>query len=113
MTYSRYESRRKKKNTQEMYEKHFEKRDVEEINHYTTPKFDYQLLNENPDFEIKYHIWKDGDRLSKLAEIYYKNPTLWWIISYINQKPTESHFTVGETIMIPYPPGKVIEFMGL
>lgn len=113
MSFSRYEKRGKKKNTEEIYEKHFETRDINQISHYTTPKFDFKLLNQDPDFSINYHYWKEGDRLSKLAEIYYKDPSLWWVISYINQKPTESHFIVGEKIIIPYPAGKVIEFMGI
>lgn len=113
MTFSRYDKRRTKKIDENIYEKHLEARDVNSMNIYSTPKFDYKLLNENIDFNINYHIWKEGDRLSKLAEIYYNDPTLWWVISYVNQKPTESHFRVGEQIIIPFPVGKVIEFMGL
>lgn len=111
MTFSRYRKRRQVSNSSELYKKAIEVRDLNQINHFTSPAFNYDL--ENLDFDAVEHIWKYGDRLSKLAEFYYGDPTLWWIISFVNQKPTEHHFIEGETILIPNPPGKVLEFIGI
>lgn len=112
MAFSRYENRNTK-NANPLYDKHLEKRDINRLLHYTTPKFDYNLLNSNPEFEVQEYIWKYGDRLSKLAQVYYSDPSLWWIIAYVNQKPTDHHYNEGDIIIVPFPPGKVIEFMGL
>lgn len=108
---SRFRRRKKISNSSELVEKSLEARDINVINHFNTPKFKYDL--DNLDFEVTEHVWKLGDRLSKLAEFYYGDPTLWWIISFVNQKPTEHHYVEGDIILIPDLPGKVVEFMGV
>ena len=40
-------------------------------------------------------MWKLGDRFYKLADQYYGDPTLWWIIAWYNRMPTESHAEGG------------------
>jgi len=57
------------------------------------------------------HIWKTGDRLFKLAQQYYDDPNLWWVIAWYNKKPTESHFQVGDVIQIPTPLERVYGLM--
>ena len=111
MSISRYRRTKKQKNNNILYKEMFEKRDINYINHYKTPKFNWDL--ENVQFQTIEHIWNTGDRLYKLAEHYYGDPTLWWIISFVNQKPTEHDYREGDIILIPNPPGKVLEFMGV
>lgn len=49
-----------------------------------------------------YIITTSGDRLDSLANIYYKDPTLWWIISCANNIPYDSLYpTTGIQLRIP------------
>lgn len=47
------------------------------------------------------HVWSVGDKFYKLAQAYYNDPKLWWIIAWYNQKPTEGHVELGDTILVP------------
>ena len=49
------------------------------------------------------HVYTNSDKLSKLAQKYYRDPKLWWVIAWFNQKPTDSHCKVGDIIEIPIP----------
>ena len=57
------------------------------------------------------HIWKTGDRYSKLAVTYYGNPEYWWIIAHYNHAPTEGHLRLGDVILIPNPLDKLLEIL--
>jgi hypothetical protein len=113
MSRSRYENRDKTRNSLEMFKEHFDKRDVNFINHYTTPVFKY--IDEDNEYDISEHkyVWKQGDRLYKLAYEYYSDPELWWVIAWYNQKPTEADYSVGEIILIPTPINEVLKVMGV
>tara|TARA_R110000824_G_scaffold138078_2_gene302746 strand:- start:60 stop:287 length:228 start_codon:yes stop_codon:yes gene_type:complete len=54
------------------------------------------------------HTWKVGDRFYKLAQEHYGDSTLWWVIAWFNQTPTESHLEIGDGIQIPMPLDKVL-----
>ena len=47
------------------------------------------------------HYWVVGDRYFKLAQRYYNDHKLWYIIALYNRKPTESQIEPGEEIKIP------------
>jgi|TARA_R110000851_G_scaffold285755_1_gene439506 nucleoid-associated protein YgaU len=57
------------------------------------------------------HIWKTGDRYYKLAERYYGRPQYWWAIALYNNKPTEGHVKLGDTIVIPLPLEKYLRYL--
>ena len=57
------------------------------------------------------HIWKTGDRYYKLAERYYGRPQYWWAIALYNNKPTEGHIKLGDTIRIPLPLEKYLRYL--
>lgn len=57
------------------------------------------------------HIWKTGDRYSKLASLHYNSPEYWWIIAYYNQAPTEGHLKVGDVIIIPTPLDRLLAIL--
>jgi hypothetical protein len=109
MTVSRYELRRLIQNNSTLYAEHFAKRDVRFINQFTTPEFPSDVLEKTKDLIYSYHVWKLGDRLYKLANEHYGDSSLWWVIALINQKPTESHFQLGDLVLIPKPLNKVLE----
>lgn len=113
MAISRYAERRKFTNAKQMYKHLFEVRDVKFIQQYDSAKFKYPTDDQINSLNILVHVWKRGDKLSKLAEIHYGDPKLWWIIAWFNQKPTESHFKFGDRVQVPQPIDRVLDFMGL
>lgn len=113
MTFSRFEQRRKFLNARRMYEKHFEVRDVPFIRQYASPKFDYPTEDQINSLNLVQHVWKRGDKLSKLAESSYGDPTLWWIIAWFNRTPTEAHIKYGDFIQVPFPLDRALDFMGV
>tara|TARA_R110000851_G_scaffold53504_8_gene126902 strand:- start:577 stop:924 length:348 start_codon:yes stop_codon:yes gene_type:complete len=46
-------------------------------------------------------IYKMGDRLYKFAYEYYGDVDYWWIIAWYNNKPTDTHFNIGDIVYIP------------
>ena len=113
MTISRYDVRKLIMNSSPFYSELLKKRDVKFINQYTTPEFSKTAFEEAQDFSYSYHIWTHGDRLYKLANKHYGNSELWWVIALVNSKPTESHFQIGDTVLIPQPLNRVLEAFGV
>jgi hypothetical protein len=101
---SRYKNSNIKTNTEALYKKLRKARGLPnalvqfETNRQSAPTVDEIKVLNNVG-----HIWTTGDRLYKLANKYYNDPELWWIIAWYNNKPTESHFKVGDLIQIPLP----------
>jgi hypothetical protein len=54
------------------------------------------------------HVWKSGDRMDKLAYLYYQNENLWWIICWFNQIPDEAELVPGNVLLIPENPEIII-----
>ena len=50
------------------------------------------------------HTWSFGDSLLKLSNKFYNAPNYWWIIAFINKKPTDAHFKIGDILYIPSNP---------
>tara|TARA_R110002020_G_scaffold265148_2_gene479920 strand:- start:5330 stop:5668 length:339 start_codon:yes stop_codon:yes gene_type:complete len=105
----RYDGRLKIKSSKLGNEEIFEPRGIEEAEHYATPEFKplenqerYSLVNEH-------HLWKVGDHYWKLAHIYYGDSSMWWLIAWYNQKPTESHVKIGDSIAVPLPLSKALK----
>jgi|TARA_B100000963_G_scaffold37781_1_gene28204 hypothetical protein len=46
-------------------------------------------------------IYTVGDRLYKFAYEYYGDVDYWWVIAWYNNKPTDSHFKIGDVVYIP------------
>jgi len=113
MPTSRYDDREQLYNNDPLYKKLLKKRYVKSIIHYETPTFFKIEDEEYGDIETIHHVWKLGDRYSKLAEFYYSDPTLWWIIARFNEKPTESHLELGDLIFIPVPLEAAFEIFGV
>jgi hypothetical protein len=72
------------------------------IRYYATKTISYPTDEQLQDLEgYEYRVWSAGDTYQALASLYYGDPTLWWIIATINQKPTEFHLKVGDVLLIP------------
>lgn len=108
---NRYKDRRIVKNTLDQYSKVFKDRNVNFIQHYVSPKFNFLTAEQYSNIRVINHFWKEGDRFYKLSEKYYDDPTDWWVIAKFNLKPTESHVQVGDIIKIPIPLDLVLEYM--
>ena len=107
---SRYNSSKKGINDNEFYEEFREDRNVKRLEQYRTPVYPRITPAVRKRFTTKRHIWKLGDSLWKLAAKHYGDPNLWWVLAWYNKKPTESHFSVGDTVYIPTPAEEVVAF---
>ena len=62
-------------------------------------------------FEDTYVITTEGDRFDILAQTYYKDPGLWWIISSANPELSQNslYITPGTQLRIPSNPSDIIK----
>ena len=105
---SRYNSRTKATNSNEMYENIFEERGVKKIFQYTTPILSYPDSLDSMNIETVDHTWSQGDKFWRLSHKYYGNSSYWWVIAQFNKKPTEGHLMPGEVLKIPINLSKVL-----
>ena len=109
----RYKNQSVFTNANEAYRSYLKKtRGVEKIRQYDTPTFRHPGLEEITNFKRIRHVWKTGDRYFKLADEYYNDPEMWWVIALYNQRPTEFHIALGDIIYIPVPLETVLFYVG-
>jgi hypothetical protein len=108
---SRYDNREILRNNNEMYKSVFKNRNVAFIRQYSTPLFRYPNSEQSTTYQVDSVIWGVGDKFYKLADQYYGDSSLWWIIAKFNNKPTESHLDVGDVVLIPYPVSSILNVM--
>jgi len=113
MTYSRYDERSIKLNKSKLYSDHFTQRGVRSIRHYSTPKMSFPDATELSELESESVLWKRGDRFWKLAEQFYGNAELWWVLAWFNKKPTEADVAINDIILIPQPLEKILSLLGV
>jgi len=106
----RYVNRITKINNNEFYSEFFEDRGVNYIEQYDTPILQYPTPRQISNLDLTYHLWKVGDRYYKLAHEFYGDSKWWWVIAWFNKKPTESHLSKGQTVIIPRPLEKVLVY---
>jgi nucleoid-associated protein YgaU len=107
---SRYGNRKIVINRLTQYENLFKKRGIKQINQYTTPKLPFPTQEEFSELSVVNHLWKQGDKYYKLASEHYDDPTLWWVIAWFNQIPTETTLQPGDVILVPLPLDKILEY---
>lgn len=99
--------RRKATNRNKQYKEVLEERGVDKIEQYRTPTLT-EISSEISSFE---YTWKFGDKFWQLAHSFYGNKKYWYIIAQFNNKPTESHLSIGDKIKIPYDLQEVLQEM--
>ena len=100
-------------NDSEAYKRYLKKtRGLDKIRQFDTPTFRQPSVSDMQNFNTISHIWKTGDRYFKLAEEYYNDPTMWWVIALYNQKPTEFHLSLGDVVFVPVPLENVLFYIG-
>ena len=63
------------------------------------------------ELDVVFHSWTVGDRFYKLAHKYYGDTRYWWVIARFNKTPTEAHVKIGQTLQIPLPAHKAIQYI--
>ena len=95
------------------YSKQLNARNKFGILQYATPKLQRVDYYDMSRLDTLTHIWTFGDRYYKLADRYYGNSTVWWVIAFLNQKPTEAHCNLGDNIVIYTPLRDVLLQLGV
>ena len=98
---SRYSTRVVAINKEDKYQDILEERGIRQIRQYTTPTFKRPTDEQLRSLKYDKYIWTVGDRYWTLAERYYGDRKLWWVIARFNNKPTEGHVKLGDDIKIP------------
>ena len=62
--------------------------------------------------EITTESWGFHTKMFRLAHKYYGDSQYYWVIGLFNQKPTDAHWSIGDTIYIPTPLEYVVELLG-
>jgi len=109
----RYVNRTILSNSSESYKKYLKDRDLRLVRHFNTAIFNYPTEDEIQRLELIPHTWKYGDKLFKLSYTYYEDPSLWWVISWFNKKPTEMDINLGDVIYIPFPVERVLGYFSI
>lgn len=65
--------------------------------------------DERKQYAVRTSIWQRRTRLFKLAHAFYGDSTLWWVIAWFNQKPTDADYSIGDVVYIPFPLEKIID----
>ena len=110
MPVSRYSTNKIIVNKEESYDELFRDRGVKQISQYDSKSLYYPNAEEMSSIKFETKRWQVGDRLYKIASDYYGDPRYWCIIAQFNQKPTESHFQVGDIYYVPISIEQILEF---
>lgn len=109
----RYKNQRVFLNDREAYRRFLKKtRGMGQVKQFNTPTFKHPSVDDMSKFNSIAHVWTTGDRFFKLADEYYNDPEMWWVIAFYNQKPTEFHLNLGDVIYIPVPLETVLFYIG-
>tara|TARA_Y100000593_G_C4309870_1_gene337833 strand:+ start:271 stop:582 length:312 start_codon:yes stop_codon:yes gene_type:complete len=91
-------------NNSEIYEHIFEPRGLEFLEQYRTKTFNNF---KGKKFKAYRHIWVQGDTLRRISLKYHKTAKPWWIIGLVNGKPTDAHYKLGDTVVVPVNPNAI------
>ena len=107
---SRYDNREIGINAKQLYRRMFRDRGVGFVKQYFSPDLPHPSVEQIKNLSIIDHTWRQGDRYYKLAHKYYNDSTLWWVIAWYNQKPTEGHLELGDIVKVPLPLEKILRY---
>jgi nucleoid-associated protein YgaU len=111
---SRYNNYKKLNNSSKYYRFLREKRDKSKnLVQYETPILYHPSVLERANLSTTTHIWAVGDRYYNLADQYYGNPSLWWIIAWYNGRPTEADAYPGDVLTIPLDADAILATLGM
>lgn len=99
MTFSRYQNRKTSSSILENFREQKSFNETNIVTQYTTSQNIIDKTKSN--FPYSEYQWQYGDKLYKLAQRFYGDAKLWWIIAHVNLRPTDSHYEPGDTVIIP------------
>ena len=108
---TRYENRRIVVNDNKLYKNTLKTKGLSYIRQFTTGQLPKIRPAQIQQLDLVPHVWGVGDRFYKLAHRFYGDTSMWWVIAWFNQKPTDNHVKVGDPIYIPAPLDKVLSMM--
>ena len=109
----RFSTRRIVSNDLDLYSDILKKRNVKRIFQYDTPILYHPTTEEMGRLNLEAHRWTVGDRFFKLADRFYNDPKMWWVIAQFNKTPTESHLELGDLVYIPLLLSEIMDIYGL
>ncbi len=107
---SRYESRPVFLNDHPAFEHFLRDKGVTFIRQYSSPDHAYPTTEQIQTLVLVSHMWRSHDRYDRLADKFYGDPEMWWVIAWFNKKPAEFLLKPGDKIVIPSPLEHVLEF---
>ncbi len=110
MSFKRYDASNIRTNDNKLYKELLDARDIKKVKQYVSPRFSQLTVEKRASLDKVTHIWTHGDKLYKLAHKYYGDSTLWWVIAWYNQTPTESHINLGDQLQIPLPLERILSY---
>lgn len=114
MPLSRYKDLEIIRNLDEEYKLAFSSRfGYKGIKQYRTDNLKYPSLEDRLNMDVSTETWKYGSRLYKYAQIYYGDPSYWWVIAWYNKLGSENELSFGDSISIPRPLDFVLTTYGL
>jgi len=108
---SRYSNRRIGINDLPQYKFILKDRNVSFIRQYFTGNLHHPTPDQLLELDLVGHIWSLGDRYFKLAYKHYGDSTLWWVIAWFNQMPTDSDVKIGDLVYIPTPLDTILRIL--
>jgi hypothetical protein len=111
---SRYNNYKILNNSSKYYQFLRKKRNgIKNIQQYETPVLYHPDMIDRASLNTTTHVWTVGDRYYKLADQFYGDPTLWWIIAWYNGRPTESDCLPGDLLTIPLDTESILATLGM
>ena len=98
-------------NDHKIYKNLLKSRGVGSFRHYGKLKIANFTPEALKELQILDHLWKTGDRLSKLSHKYYGDTRYWWIISVFNKKAIDTMYSPGDIVHIPLPLEEVLYYV--
>jgi len=113
MAISRYNNRGAFKNRtyNYLFSKIFRRRGAKALTQYTTAQLAFPTVKQIKQLTITPVVWTVGQKYFKLANEYYGDPELWWIIAWYNEKPLETSIKAGDVIEVPLPLEMILEYL--
>jgi|TARA_R100000664_G_C2750876_1_gene138201 hypothetical protein len=109
----RYDNRATIKILKDYYKSALQRRNLKDLTIFKTPVLNYPTAEQADHLNLIRHTWSTGDRFYKLAYKHYGDQELWWVIAFFNQKPTESHLSLGDTVLVPLNLELMLEILGV
>jgi hypothetical protein len=109
---SRYRKYRTKTTDSSFYSKQLNRRDIKSLEHYELKSFGSISDEDKRRLRITTTFWSAGTSLTKLADQYYGDQNLWWIIGFYNNKPIDANWQMGDKVLIPTPLQTILQILG-